>query len=355
MSKYAGDKFSETQNMFAALKSGAESAGVSAEKAEKKIGRLARGFDYLAARLPEISAAVDSLGKYYKNAQDLDINFSDTTDTFLKEMNAVSAKLDAIKKGKTEDKNNEKAAAAKIAACVCKSAASPAAAAAAAGGDGAEAGALAKAAAEGEQEYAGQGKKQGDIDRDSSKKNKDQKIAAEKEMWAKRVSAAGRGAGMMSNIMQNLYQATGRKSKAMFAAMKAFAIAETVIQTYRAAQGAYAAMAKVHPALGVAAAAVAIAAGMARVKAIAATKPKGATGTINAGGRANPSYGGGSFGAYPAPQRNEEEPKAPQQITVNIYNPLSEQNWAEIAENNIAPALNELAGRNVVVRVMTVS
>lgn len=327
---------------MAALTSEAEKAGDSAENAEKKVSGLTKSFDFLAVRMNEVSDGAKAVGKFYKNAQDLDISISDTTDTFVKEMNAVSKRLDAIKKG-TDGKDKKEATATKAAALAKE------------GAGGTDIAALADATTEGEKEYAGQADKQLDVQNNKNEKNNEQQVIDEKKMWADRVSAAGRGAGMMSNIMQNLYQATGQKSKAMFTAMKAFAIAETIIQTYRAAQGAYAAMAKIHPALGVAAAAVAISAGMARVKAIASTKPKGATGTISAGGKANPSYYGGSTTAYPVPLRNEEEPKPTQQITMNIYNPLSEQNWAEIAENNIGPALSELAGRNVVVDIHTIA
>jgi hypothetical protein len=67
------------------------------------------------------------------------------------------------------------------------------------------------------------------------------------------------------------YKATGEKHKEFFEIYKAAAIAETIISTYQAAQDAYKAtvgLPYVGPALAVAAAAAAIAAGMARVAAI---------------------------------------------------------------------------------------
>lgn len=169
--------------------------------------------------------------------------------------------------------------------------------------------------------------------------------------WAKRVGHAEAGAALMSNMLQNLFVATGSRHRAMFEAMKGFAVAETLIQTYRAAQGAYAALAPipvVGPALGAAAAAAAIAAGLARVEQIRSTSPGNATGTISAGGRANPQYSGGSPGAYPAPSRLEDA-KPSQSITVQIYNPLSEQNWQKIVEDNIVPALRDAGDRNIAV------
>ncbi len=195
------------------------------------------------------------------------------------------------------------------------------------------------------------GKKQTDLGKDNNEKQ----IAADKAMWDSRVNLAGKGAGAMANIMQNLYTQTGAKSKAMFNAMKAFAIAETVIQTYRAAQGAYAAMAKINPVLGIAAAAAAVVAGMARVSAIARTQPGQATATVNAKGKANPAYKGGSTNAGPPPVRLEDA-RPTQNVTVVIHNPLSQQNWAEIAEAEIIPAINDaVENRNINLSVKTVS
>lgn len=171
--------------------------------------------------------------------------------------------------------------------------------------------------------------------------------------WARRVAHAEGAAAVMSNTLQNLFIATGSKHRAMFEAMKSFAVAETVIQTYRAAQGAYASLAPipvVGPALGAAAAAAALAAGLARVEQIRNTRPEGATGSIDAGGRANPQYSGGSPSAYPVPTRVEDA-KPSQFITVQIYNPLSEQNWQKIVEDNIVPALREASDRNIAVNI----
>lgn len=166
------------------------------------------------------------------------------------------------------------------------------------------------------------------------------------------ISAAADAAGAVANTLQNLFVATGSAHKSMFETMKAFAIAETVIDTYKGATSAFAALAGipvVGPALGTAAAASAIAAGMARVEQIRSTNPGG--GSVSAGGRANPSYSGGSFGSGPAPTRLTEDSRPTQSVTIKIYNPLSTQNWSEIVENNIIPALNDAADRNISVTV----
>ncbi len=177
------------------------------------------------------------------------------------------------------------------------------------------------------------------------------KLDMDRQTQQLRLSQAQGAFGMMANMMQNLTVVTGKEGGAAFKAMKAFAIAETSIQTYRAAQGAYAALAPipvVGPALAAAAAAAAIVAGLARVKQIAGMEPGGtATGsTISAGGTANPSYSGGSPSAYPTPQRTEDTEKVPN-ITIQIYNPMGNEDWDRLAEENIAPALRRALGRNV--------
>jgi hypothetical protein len=177
----------------------------------------------------------------------------------------------------------------------------------------------------------------------------------ERASWATRLMYAQTAASTLSNTLQNLFVATGSKNRAMFEAMKAFAVAETVIQTYRAAQGAYAALAPipiVGPALGAAAAAAAVASGLARVEQIRSTHPRGATSSISSGGRANPQYSGGSPSAYPVPTRLEDE-RPTQHITIQIYNPLSEQNWQKIIEDNIIPAMRDAGERNISLSMRT--
>lgn len=44
---------------------------------------------------------------------------------------------------------------------------------------------------------------------------------------------------------------------------------------------------------------------------------------------------------------NEGENKGMQNIVVNIYNPLSDENWAKVIEDNIIPALEQAGDRNV--------
>ncbi|MBI5885364.1 MAG: hypothetical protein HZB85_02135 [Deltaproteobacteria bacterium] len=183
----------------------------------------------------------------------------------------------------------------------------------------------------------------------------DEEIALARKKRDLQIAYAAGAFGMTANMMQNLYVLSGKQNNDMFRAMKAFAIAETLISTYSAAQksfdkgitetGSYWG--------GVAYAAAATIAGLARVSEIQRQHPgEGSGGGISAAGNANPSYQGGSSSAYPVPQRFEgDAPKAAQQVTVNVYNPLSDQNWRKIVEENIVPAINDAAERNIVLTV----
>ena len=182
-------------------------------------------------------------------------------------------------------------------------------------------------------------------------------LSAEQERKKRdmQLTMAGQAFGAMSTMMQNLYVATGSKNKAMFSAMKAFAIAETVIQTYRAAQGAYAALSSISyigPALGVAAAAAAIAAGMARVAQIRAMEP-GGSGSMSAGGSSGGAgYSSGTPSAYTMPDRVSQDARPVQNVNVYIQNGHgTAEYWGKLVEENIVPALNNSAERKVYINV----
>ncbi len=181
-------------------------------------------------------------------------------------------------------------------------------------------------------------------------------LSAEQERKKRdlQLAMAGQAFGAMSTMMQNLYVATGSKNKAMFKAMKAFAIAETVIQTYRAAQGAYAALSSipyVGPALGVAAAAAALAAGMARVAQISSMEPGGSTGAMGAGG-STVGYSPSATNAYTVPDRVSEDRRPVQNVNVYIQNGHgTAEYWGKLVEENIVPALNSSAERKVYINV----
>lgn len=145
--------------------------------------------------------------------------------------------------------------------------------------------------------------------------------------------------GASANFLENLYVATGRKHKALFAAMKAFSIAEAIINT---AQGATKALAQ-GGFLGIAMAASVIAAGAAQIATISSTNP-GSSGAISASGTAAPTYSGGSTSAYPTPQRIEQQ--APITVNVSIHNPIGTEDWDYLAEEKFGPAIKRAVSRN---------
>jgi len=180
----------------------------------------------------------------------------------------------------------------------------------------------------------------GDLSIQSAKKARDLKI-----------QYAGEAFGAAANFMENLFVAAGSNSRSMFEVMKAAAISQTVIDTYVSAQAAYKSLAGipvVGPGLAIAAAASAIAAGLARVAQIRSTPFGGGT-AVTAGGEAiTTPFTGGSPQAFPIQQGRDN---VAQTLTVNVYNPLSNDNWDKIVEDNIAPALEGLSNRDVVLNI----
>ncbi len=181
-----------------------------------------------------------------------------------------------------------------------------------------------------------------------------------------RLETASNTAGHLATIAQAVYELTGKKSKEAFAIFKAMSIAQTTIDTYKAAQASYASLAGipiVGPVLGAIAAAAAIAAGMMRVHQIQSIQFGSSGVSAAAGGSAsipstssNPSSipQSSSAAAFPIPMAAAVEQKQTQTIIVNIYNPLSTQNWAQIAEDNIIPAINAAGDRNIKLNINTV-
>ncbi len=179
-----------------------------------------------------------------------------------------------------------------------------------------------------------------DLSIQSSKKARDLKI-----------QYAGEAFGAAANFMENLFVATGSHSRSMFEIMKAAAISQTVIDTYSSAQAAYKSLAGipvVGPGLAIAAAASAIAAGLARVAQIRSTPFGGGTAVTSGGEAITTPFTGGSPQAFPIQQGQDN---VAQTLTVNVYNPLSDDNWDKIVEDNIAPALEGLSNRDVVLNI----
>jgi hypothetical protein len=140
--------------------------------------------------------------------------------------------------------------------------------------------------------------------------------------------------GHMAVLMQS-------SSKKMFEIGKAAAIAETIIQTYKAAQGAFAALAPIPiigPVLGAAAAAAAIVAGFARVQAIRSQSftGGGAAGVGTGVFPVNPNTGLPATSQFPNQQAGADQ--IPREYRVVI---VSERGRREELEQ-ILTGLNEL-------------
>jgi hypothetical protein len=115
--------------------------------------------------------------------------------------------------------------------------------------------------------------RQANQDRAEHEVQLERQVAVSKaQLQAQYVQAASTAFGNLANAAR----AAGKKG---FAAYKAFATAQAIIDTYKAANAAYGALAGipiVGPALGIAAAAAAIAAGLANVAQIQSAEPAGA-------------------------------------------------------------------------------
>lgn len=177
-------------------------------------------------------------------------------------------------------------------------------------------------------------------------------LSMEREKNSIRLTMAANMAAELGNVAQNLFFLLGSKNKAMFEASKAFAIADALIKGFQIVMSAWNEGAKINYYYGIALAASAAVAVAAQVEKIRQTKMSdSAGGNISPSGSSAPSYSGGSSGAYPTPQRIGGDDKPRQDVTINIYNPLSDQNWQKIAEENIIPALNDASNRNISITV----
>lgn len=149
------------------------------------------------------------------------------------------------------------------------------------------------------------------------------------------------------------------ESRTMFEIGKAAAIGETIINTYKAAQLAYAALAGipiVGPALGVAAAAAAVASGLARVSAIKSTKFGTTSGTpvLSGGGFSGPVVSSGTGVSVPPTPVNAVPGQgaavaAPR--VVNLFLRGTDVYSASAVRDQLVPALNEALGDGVTLNV----
>ncbi len=173
----------------------------------------------------------------------------------------------------------------------------------------------------------------------------------DEEAWAEEQAARAKAqiwqgsAATFMSIGASLQAISGGQSRKMFEVSKAAGIAGTLIDTFRAAQGAYAALAPLGPAgpaMGIAAAAAATIAGMARVKAIQSTQFGGGGGAVSAGSDA--AHGNFSGGGPPVTVNQPvNQPQGPQEISIRIIGGVTDA----YIENEIIPRINGAASRNV--------
>jgi hypothetical protein len=148
-------------------------------------------------------------------------------------------------------------------------------------------------------------------------------------------------------LLRNMLDGAAEGSKKAFKVQQGVAIAEATIDTYKAATGAYSAMAGipiVGPALGAAAAAAAIAVGLANVKRIKSQRFGGGGGGGGGGGAVSAGGVPATGGAIDQPQ--QALPVAGKSLTVVVEgNLIGEDEWVE---NNLIPTLDDaLSKRNV--------
>lgn len=149
----------------------------------------------------------------------------------------------------------------------------------------------------------------------------------------------------VQSVLQEAIKLTdgvAQQSRAMFEINKAASIANAIISTYEGAQNAYTAMSKipiVGPALGIAAAGLAIAAGIARVNAIRSTTFGGGSSPSLAGGTAAPpvSIAQPQESPLTAQQQNQQ----PREVRIQINSGRTIFNRQDLEE--IMQGMNEIA------------
>jgi len=152
------------------------------------------------------------------------------------------------------------------------------------------------------------------------------------------------------SLMSKLMSGSKKNNKAMFEAEKAYSVGKAMMNAYSGASKAFETYAA-NPPMAALMAGIALAKGIAMARSIAGqkmTKSVGSGGGSTAGAgasagirRSTASYAGGEGAGK----------KGTQNLTVNIYNPLSDENWQKVVEDNIIPALEEAGERNVIMKV----
>lgn len=153
--------------------------------------------------------------------------------------------------------------------------------------------------------------------------------------------------GASLSLMSTLMSGSKKNNKAMFEAEKAFSVGKAMMSAYAGASKAFETYSANPPLAGLMAG-IALAKGMAMARSIASQKMTRSPGSSGGGlGGSLPSSPGSSTRPYGGLE--EDATRGTQNLVVNIHNPLSDENWAKIVEDNIIPAIEDAGDRNVVI------
>lgn len=178
----------------------------------------------------------------------------------------------------------------------------------------------------------------------------DEQVSKEKENNEIRKGNTKALIGASLSLMSTLMSGANKNNKAMFEVQKAYSIGTAMMDAYSSAGKVYARYAANPPLAGLMSA-MALAKGVALARSIASQKMTRSVGSGGGGviGGGSHRATGGSTVPYGA--SGESEYKGTQNIVVNIHNPLSDENWAKIVEDNIIPAIEGAGKRNVLLDV----
>jgi hypothetical protein len=149
------------------------------------------------------------------------------------------------------------------------------------------------------------------------------------------------GAASAISTLQNLNTLADGENRTYFEALKAARISEAIINTYTGATKAW----QLFGPFGAPAAALVIASGLAQVAVIASQSYEGGGSTGGAGAGATVSPGTPPA-ELPVESALPEQERA-QNVTVIINNPLGNEDWDQLAEDNIIPAFRRANRRNI--------
>jgi hypothetical protein len=172
-------------------------------------------------------------------------------------------------------------------------------------------------------------------------------LAATRRNEQLKLQAMQQGASNAVALLSNLSQLAGEEHEGYFNMLKGARIAEAAINTFAGATRAYAEYPYPYSLI---VSGLVIAAGLAQIAVIARQQ-------FDGGGGVGGSSGGGTGGGgtpptisppeIAAPPATGDQPQREQQVTFVINNPIGDENWDNIMEEQVIPAWNRARDRNV--------